>query len=85
MEPGSVFLGALADRPMDPRVKVNSIVAVDGDGPVEEGDDGVVAYESAHFPGAESEIVVRSPHSCQGHPRTILEIRRILREHAGVR
>jgi pimeloyl-ACP methyl ester carboxylesterase len=84
MQPGSVFLQALADCPVDPRVKVNSIVAVEGDGPVEEGDDGVVAYESAHLPEAESEIVVRSPHSCQGHPRTILEIRRILRKHAGI-
>jgi hypothetical protein len=83
MQPGSTFVQALADCPLSPRVKVNSIVAVDGDGPPEEGDDGVVAYESAHLTDAESEIVVRSPHSCQGDPATILEVRRILREHAG--
>lgn len=85
MKPGSTFVAALADLPIDPRVRVNSIVAVKGDGPPEEGDDGVVAYEGAHWPSAESEIVVRSPHSCQGNPRTILEIRRVLREHAASR
>ena len=29
-----------------------------------------------------SEKIVRSSHSTQGHPETILEIERILREHA---
>jgi hypothetical protein len=43
--------------------------------------DGVVAYESAHIDGVASEVVVRSPHSTQGHPETIEEMRRILREH----
>jgi len=81
MAPGSPFCEALADCPIATGVRVHSIVAVDGDGPPEELDDGVVAYESAHFPAAESEILVRFPHSAQGHPRTILEIRRILREH----
>jgi pimeloyl-ACP methyl ester carboxylesterase len=81
MKPGSTFCQALADLPIAPGVHVNSIVAGDGDGPVEEGDDGVVAYESAHLPTAESELVVRSPHSCQGNPRTILEVRRILHLH----
>ena len=47
--------------------------------------DGVVAYESAHIEGVESEKVVRSGHSTQGHPETIEEVRRILREHIGVR
>jgi pimeloyl-ACP methyl ester carboxylesterase len=81
MKPDSVFCKALEDLPISPRVHAHSIVAVDGDGPPEEGDDGVVAYESAHLPSAESELVVRSPHSCQGNPRTILEVRRILHRH----
>jgi hypothetical protein len=51
---------------------------------IEHGDDGVVAYESAHIGGVESEVVVHSPHSCQANPRTIAEIRRILLLHAGV-
>jgi hypothetical protein len=47
--------------------------------------DGVVAYESAHIEGVASELVVRSGHSTQSHPETIEEVRRILREHVGVR
>ena len=46
--------------------------------------DGVVEYKSAHIDGVESELVVRSPHSCQGDPHTMEEVRRILRLHAGV-
>lgn len=45
--------------------------------------DGVVAYESAHIDGVESELVVNSGHSTQSNPDTILEVRRILREHIG--
>ena len=33
--------------------------------------------------GMESEFIVRSGHSCQGHPFTIEEVRRILLEHLG--
>ena len=54
-----------------------------GDGPFEKGDDGVVRYTSTHIEGVESELVVRSGHSCQSDPRTIEEIRRILHEHVG--
>jgi hypothetical protein len=46
----------------------------------------VVAYDSAHMEeGVESEVVVQSSHSTQGTPATIEEVRRILREHIGVR
>jgi len=65
-------------------VAAHSIIAVKGHGPVEEGNDGVVEYKSAHIEGVESELVVRSPHSVQGHPDAIREVRRILLEHAGV-
>jgi hypothetical protein len=41
----------------------------------------VVEYRSAHLEGLESEFVVRSGHSCQGHPLVIEEVRRILLEH----
>ena len=47
------------------------------------GNDGVVAYTSAHLGGMESEFIVRSGHSSQGHPFTIEEVRRILLEHIG--
>ena len=61
-------------------MKVNSIVAVQGDGPLTGLGDGVVRYDSAHLEGVESEKVVRSSHSTQGEPATIEEVRRILRE-----
>ena len=57
---------------------------MEGDGPKEEGNDGVVAYTSAHIDEAVSELVVRSSHSVQGNPQAIEEIRRILLEHATV-
>jgi hypothetical protein len=43
-----------------------------------------VEYKSAHIDGVESEFIVRSGHSCQGHPFAIEEVRRILLEHLGV-
>ncbi len=47
------------------------------EGAVEEGNDGVVEYRSAHIGGVESELVVQpSSHSTQGNPRTIEEVRR---------
>lgn len=82
MTPGSPFIRVLESLPLAPGVKGHSIIAVNGDGPVEGGTDGVVKYASAHVDGVESELVVRSPHSCQDNPHTIQEVRRILLEHA---
>jgi len=82
MTPRSPFIKSLASIPVAPGVTAHSIISVKGTGPVENGDDGVVQYQSAHIEGVESELVVRSPHSCQGNPVTIEEVRRILLEHA---
>jgi hypothetical protein len=82
MNPDNPGLQILESLPVSPRVPAHSIIAVEGDGPKEEGDDGVVAYRSAHLDEAVSELVVRSNHSCQGQPEVIEEIRRILLEHA---
>ena len=79
------FIHALQEIPVAPSVTVNSIVAVEGDGPVAEGDDGVVKYSSAHIEPVESELVVKSSHSTQGNPHTIEEVRRILRLHVGLK
>jgi pimeloyl-ACP methyl ester carboxylesterase len=84
MTPGNPFLKTLSELPVAPGISVHSIIAVEGDGPLERGRDGVVKYKSAHLDDVESERVVRSGHSCQGHPDTIEEVRRILREHAGL-
>ena len=81
MTPGSPLITGLADIPVAPGIPAHSIVAVRGDGPVEDGSDGVVRYQSAHLDGVESELVVRSGHSVQSNPQTVLELRRILLVH----
>jgi pimeloyl-ACP methyl ester carboxylesterase len=81
MSPINPFIRTLASIPIAPGVATHSIIAVKGDGPPERGNDGVVAYESAHVDGVESELVVRSEHSVQGNPRAIEEVRRILLLH----
>src|SRR5262249_38106181 len=85
MSPRSSFLRALAGRPIAPGVPAPPIIAGDGQGEVSSLNDGVVAYESAHLEGVASEKVVQSTHSMQAQPETIREVRRILREHLGIR
>lgn len=82
MNPANPGLKILQTLRVDARIPAHSIIAVKGDGPKEAGDDGVVAYRSAHIDEAVSELVVRWDHSCQGQPEVIEEIRRILLEHA---
>jgi hypothetical protein len=84
MSPTNPFLEGLQTVPVAPSIAAHSIISVKGSGPFEDGNDGVVEYRSAHIEGVESELVVRSPHSCQGNPHTMEEVRRILRLHAGV-
>ncbi|MBL0712094.1 MAG: alpha/beta hydrolase [Desulfosarcina sp.] len=83
MSPRNPALLALADIPLEPGVKGHSIISVQGDGDPTQGDDGVVEYKSAHVDYVESEFIVNSGHSCQGHPLTIEEVRRILLLHLG--
>jgi len=80
MEPGNKWIQSLLGLNIDPTVKSHSIIAVDGDGPLEEANDGVVEYTSAHLDGVESEYIVHFTHSCQACPVTVLEVRRILLE-----
>ena len=82
MNPRNGFLRALAEIPVAPGVAANSVIAVKGSGPVEAGEDGVVAYRSAHLDGVESKLVIRSGHSLQDQPETVEEVRRILLLHA---
>jgi pimeloyl-ACP methyl ester carboxylesterase len=81
MTPGSPFITALASFPIAPGIAAHSIIAVNGDGPVASGNDGVVAYSSAHLADTVSELVVRSGHSNQSNPQAIAEVRRILLLH----
>lgn len=82
MRPGSPVMDELSKIPVAPEIAAHSIIAVEGLGPIEEGNDGVVKYTSAHLDGVASEKVVRSSHSTQSHPETIEEVRRILLLHA---
>jgi pimeloyl-ACP methyl ester carboxylesterase len=81
MSPRNPALLTLADIPLAPGIKGHSIIAVQGAGDPTKGDDGVVEYKSAHVDYVESEFIVNSGHSCQGHPLTIEEVRRILLLH----
>ncbi len=77
----SLHQGDVGDRG-PASIPAHSIIPVKGTGPYENGNDGVVAYESAHLDWVASEKVVRWNHSCQGTPEAIEEIRRILYLHA---
>ena len=81
MNPNNLYIKNLASIPIANGVAAHSIIAVQGDGPPEEGGDGVVKYKSAHIDGVASEKIVRSSHSTQGRPETIEEVKRILIEH----
>jgi pimeloyl-ACP methyl ester carboxylesterase len=81
MTPGNSFVQALASIPVAPGVSANSIVAVRGNGPITEDDDGIVKYTSAHLDDVESELVIQSGHSVHSHPLAIAEVRRILYWH----
>ena len=83
MNPENPGLRTLASIPVPRQTPAHSIIAVKGDGPIAAGDDGVVAYRSAHIDEAVSEKVVRWDHSCQAQPDVIEEVRRILLLHAG--
>jgi pimeloyl-ACP methyl ester carboxylesterase len=78
MSTNNPFMLTLADIPVAPGIKCNSIIAIKGDDQPPKGADGVVQYTSAHVDYAESEFIVRSGHSCQMNPLTIEEVRRIL-------
>lgn len=81
----SPYLRATSKMAIVPGVRYHSIIARRrADGPLVDASDGLVPYPSAHLPGAASELVVVSGHSVQETPQAILEIRRILREHAGL-
>ncbi len=81
MSADSPVMKALVKLPLATGVKGHSIIAVLPGTDVKTGNDGVVEYSSAHLDGVESEFVVRSGHSAQGHPLAIEEVRRILLQH----
>jgi pimeloyl-ACP methyl ester carboxylesterase len=78
MSPNSPFIKSLSAIPVAPGIHAHSIIPVSTSGPIAQGNDGVVAYSSAHIEGVDSELVVHSGHSTQSNPATIAEVERIL-------
>ncbi len=72
---------ALADIPLSTGITGHSIISIKGDDMPPDGGDGVVKYTSAHVDYVQSEFIIRTGHSSQGHPLVIEEVRRILLEH----
>lgn len=82
MSPRNPVIQTMATLPIAPGIHAHSIIAVAGNGPIEDSDDGVVKYKSSHLEGVDSEYIVHSGHSTQSNPYTIEEVRRILLLHA---
>ncbi len=97
LNPESPALKVLASRPKPAGVHYHSVIGITHDktaklelllagASLNEEGDGVVPAYSAHLDSAESEVVVRADHThIHQHPLAVLEVRRILLEHAGVR
>ena len=81
LAPTSGALTAMNATPFAPGVPYHSIIAKAGLGPLEGSTDYVVAYDSAHLDGAESELIVEGTHACLDKEAVIEEIRRILALH----
>ena len=81
LAPGAPALELIAHRPELPTVHYHSIIG-EAFGSGADSSDGVVPYTSAHLDGVESEITVPANHLwVHHHPRAVLEVERILREH----
>ena len=86
LAPDSPVLAVVYKTESAPWVKHHNIVGLAPDdgifGQVAEQSDGIVSYQSAHLENVASEIVVEADHvTAHRHPRSILEVRRILLEH----
>jgi hypothetical protein len=86
LSPGSPMFGAMIKGHRAPWVHYHNIVGLVPNkgifGTLAAGTDGVVSRESAHLENVDSELVVEADHSTvHTHPRTVLEVRRILLEH----
>jgi pimeloyl-ACP methyl ester carboxylesterase len=85
LRPGAPVISALDASPFKKGVVYHSIIGDRGRGDSPESSDGTVEYWSSHQAGAASELIVPTGHGAYKHPRAIEEVRRILREHAGIR
>ncbi|MDX1948698.1 MAG: alpha/beta fold hydrolase [Pirellulaceae bacterium] len=87
LAPNCPIFPVLNGAPRDPRTIYHNILGVVAKqswlGRVSEEGDGIVGSKSAHLPEAVSELIVPADHiKVHQHPLSILEVRRILLEHA---
>jgi pimeloyl-ACP methyl ester carboxylesterase len=83
LDPGNPFMQISAMLSIAPGITYHQIIGrKDPAVAVEKSSDGVVPYQSAFLPGAESTLIVDSGHRVQDTTPAILEIRRILLLHA---
>jgi len=84
MSPGNPGIEAVRQIPIAPGIHAHSIIPTLQDGPLNDRNDGVVEYKSAHIDGVESELVIEHQgHSTQSNPLAVREVRRILLEELG--
>ena len=76
------LLGDLERASAAARVPTHSIIAALCDPSLEGATDGLVPVASSRLPGAQSEVVIQSPHVCYQRSEVIREVHRILCEHA---
>lgn len=86
LAPTAPVFPVLSRTPNAPWVSYHNIIGVLGDDAIAQRfsakGDGVVSYKSAHNEFSESELIVNSDHvSVHRHPRSTLEVRRILLSH----
>ena len=89
LSPDSPVLPLMLRSPHPPWVQYHNVVGVLPEknliGRVVGHGDGVVRFESAHLDNVASEIIVPEDHvDIHRHPRTVLEVQRILLEHLNV-
>jgi triacylglycerol esterase/lipase EstA (alpha/beta hydrolase family) len=87
LSPDSPVLPVMLSSKRSPTVTYHNIVGVISKkkllARISEKGDGVVPYSSAHLDDVDSEIVVDADHvTVHQHPRSILEVRRILLQHS---
>ncbi len=85
LKPGAPMVAALDVSPYKKGVIYHSIIGDRGRGDTPNSSDGVVEYWSSHQKGAASELIVPTGHGSYKHPLAIEDMKRILREHAGIR
>jgi pimeloyl-ACP methyl ester carboxylesterase len=89
LSPMSPFFPVMLQSNHSPRTRYHNIIGLVPKaglvGRIAAGSDGIVSFESAQVDGVDSEITVPADHlSIHRHPKTILEVRRILLEHRDV-